>query len=232
MPGATTIDFLTGLLSFLFTLLILSYVVSDNPAFRVALHAFVGVSSGYILYVVWSQVIVNKLVLPLVIGSWFDRLFLAIPLFLAVLLLGKLWSGTEWLGRPVVAFLVGIGTAAAIGGAVMGTIFPQVAAAADPFDINSSATTGGLTANLMIGAFALIGTIVTLAYFQFTIRGGEGSTGKRGWFANFFALPGKAFISAALGAIFAGVLAAALAACVDRVQSILDFIMSIPRLFL
>jgi hypothetical protein len=132
-------------------------------------------------------------------------------------------SGTEWVGRPVVAFLVGVGTAAAIGGAVLGTIFPQVLAAGGMFDIRSSESVGGLATNLVTGVVALLGTITTLAYFQFTVRGSNTATGKRGWFVGFFALLGQVFIVITLGAIFAGVLAASLTAFVDRVQSVIDF---------
>ena len=223
MLGANSTDLITGLLSFLFTLLILSYVVGDNPAFRAAVHAFVGVSAGYIFYVVLVQVILNKLFFPLVFGTWLDRLFAIFPLILGVLLLGKLLPGTEWAGRPVVAFLVGVGTAAAIGGAVLGTIFPQIMATAGMFDTKSSLTAGSLATNLVTGLFILVGTVVTLAYFQFTIRGKSTSIGKPGRFVGFFALLGQVFIVITLGAIFAGVLAASLTAFVDRVQSVIDF---------
>jgi hypothetical protein len=221
MLGAISIDFnlITGALSFLFTLLILSYVIGDSSAFRATVHAFVGVSAGYIFYVVLVQVILNKLFFPLVFGTWFDRIFAVFPLILGVLLLGKLLPGTEWAGRPVVAFLVGVGTAAAIGGAVLGTIFPQILATAGMFDIKSGLTVGGLAT----GLFALVGTIATLAYFQFTIVGKNTSTGKRGWFMGFFALLGQVFIVITFGVIYAGVLAASLTAFVDRVQSVINF---------
>jgi hypothetical protein len=62
-------EVLTGLLSFLFTLLVLSYIVGDSPAFRLAVHAFVGVTAGYVAATVFRQVVVDKLVLPLLIGS-------------------------------------------------------------------------------------------------------------------------------------------------------------------
>jgi hypothetical protein len=74
------------------------------------------------------------------------------------------------------------------------------------------------------GVFALLGTIFTLAYFQFTIRGGSTSTGKRGKIMNLFAQVGQVFIAMTLGAIFAGVLAASLAAFVDRIQSFISFL--------
>jgi hypothetical protein len=223
MLGAIPIDLITGLLSFLFTLLIMSYVVGDNPAFRAAVHAFVGVSAGYIAVTVFRLVILDKLFLPFITGGIVERIFLAFTLILCLLLLGKMFPGSEWAGRPVVAFLVGVGTAAAIGGAVLGTIFPQVLATAGMFDVKSSTTVGGLATNLVTGLFALVGTITTLAYFQFTVRGKNTSTGKRGWFVGFFALLGQVFIVITLGAIFAGVLAASLTAFVDRVQSVIDF---------
>jgi hypothetical protein len=223
MLDAIPLDLITGFISFLFTLLILSYVVGDNPAFRAAVHAFVGVSTGYIVVAVIRLVILDKLFLPLVNGELGERIFLAFPLVLSLLLLGKMSAGSEWIGRPVVAFLVGVGTAAAIGGAVMGTIFPQVLATAGMFDIRSTETVGGLATNLVTGLVALVGTVATLAYFQFTLRGQNTSTGKRGWFMGFFALLGQVFIVITLGAIFAGVLAASLTAFVDRVQSVIDF---------
>lgn len=223
MLGAIQVEIISGALSFLFTLLILSYVVGDNPAFRMAVHAFVGVSTGYIAISVFRLVILDKLFLPMLNGTMGERIFLAFPLVLGLLLFGKILSGTEGLGRPVVAFLVGVGTAAAIGGAVLGTIFPQVMAAGSMFDVRSSTDAGSLALNLMTGVFALIGTIATLAYFQFTLIGKNISTGKRGMFVGFLALLGQVFIVIALGAIFAGVLAASLTAFVDRIQSIINF---------
>jgi hypothetical protein len=227
MLEAFPIDLITGFISFLFTLLILSYVIGDNPAFRAAVHAFVGVSTGYIVVAVLRLVILDKLFLPLINGTLVERILLTFPLVLSLLLLGKMFAGSEWAGRPVVAFLVGVGTAAAIGGAVMGTIFPQVSATAGMFDIRSTETVGSLATNLVTGLVALIGTIATLAYFQFTVRGRNTSIGKRGWFMSFFALLGQVFIVITLGVIFAGVLAASLTAFVDRVQSVIKLVVDL-----
>lgn len=221
MLGAIQVELISGVLSFLFTLLILSYVVGDNPAFRTAVHAFVGVSTGYIAISVFRLVILDKLFMPLINGTMNERILLAFPLVLGLFLMGKVLSGTEWIGRPVVAFLVGVGTAAAIGGAILGTIFPQVLATGGMFNLRSG---GNLALNLATGAFALVGTIATLAYFQFTVIGKNTSTGKRGWFIGFLAVLGQVFIVIALGAIFAGVLAASLTAFVDRMQSVINLL--------
>jgi cytochrome bd-type quinol oxidase subunit 2 len=223
MLGAIQTDLLTGFVSFLFTLLILSYLVGDNPAFRVAIHIFVGISAGYIAVVVFRQVLVNEMFLPMITGTNLERLLLAFPLVMSLLLLGKSSSQFDWMGRPVVAFLVGVGTASAVAGAVLGTLFPQVLAGITSFDVRNSLTLGNAAGSLMTGAFVLFGTIVTLVYFQFTVFGKNKTTGKRGYVIGFISLLGQVFIAITLGAIFAGVLAAALTALVDRIQSLVSF---------
>ena len=232
MLGAIQLDLVTGFLSFLFTLLILSYVVGDNPGFRLAIHAFVGVSAGYVVVIVFQQVIVDKMVLPLATGGILERLIMVPPLVLSFLLIGKMSARFEWLGRPVVALLVGVGTAAAVTGAVLGTLFPQVLAAAALFDLRSSPNIGAVVWSVLTGAFALLGTIVTLAYFQFTVIGKDTSAGKRGKFMSFIAWLGQVFIAITLGAIFAGVLAAALTALVDRLQSLVLFVEQLLSTFI
>lgn len=212
-------ELIIGLLSFLFTVLILSYIIGDNPAFRLAVHAFVGVAAGYVAATVFRQVVVDKLFLPLLVGSPLDRLLMLFPLLMSVFLLAKMSPSLEWLGRPVVAFLVGVGTATAVAGAVLGTLFPQIQASATPFGQGA----GGIVS----GALILLGTITTLAYFQFTV--GKASAGRRGNLMSLLALLGQVFIAIALGAVFAGVLAAALTAFVDRIQSIVLFLDSLLR---
>ena len=60
----TSPEFMIGLLSLLFTVLILSYAVGDNSAFRLAIHVFIGISAGYVAAIVLLQIIANKLILP------------------------------------------------------------------------------------------------------------------------------------------------------------------------
>ncbi len=229
MPGILSIDLITGFLSFLFTVLILSYLVGDNPGFRLAVHAFTGVSAGYIAVIVLQQVIVNKMILPLFTGAILVKLLMLFPLVLSLLLLGKMSSRLEWMGRPVVGLLVGVGTATAVTGAVLGTLFPQVLAAAQPF---SQSNSGGLAGTALTGALALLGTIVSLAYFQFTVSGKNAATGKRGRVMSLLALLGQVFIAITLGAIFAGVLAAALTALIDRMQSLVLFVDKLLTMFI
>src|SRR5689334_22865284 len=124
---------ITGILSLLFTLLILSYVVGDNPAFRLAIHAFIGVAAGYVTAIVILQVIGNKIIFPLVFGEINQKILPGISLILGILLLVKISARTEWIARPIVAFLVGTGAAAAVAGAMLGTIYPQTLASINMF---------------------------------------------------------------------------------------------------
>lgn len=213
-------ELIIGLLSFLFTILIFSYIIGDNPAFRLAVHAFVGVAAGYVAATVFRQVVVDKLFMPLLSGSPLDRALMVFPLAMSFLLLTKMSPKLEWLGRPIVAFLVGVGTATAIAGAVLGTLFPQIEA--------SSAMFGRGLGSIASGALILLGTVTTIAYFQFTVR--KANAGNRGKIMAFLAVLGQVFIAITLGAIFAGVLAAALTAFVDRIQAIVLFLdLFIPK---
>ena len=44
-------------ISFIITILILSYLFGDNPLFRVAIYVFVGAAAGYVAAVAWNEVI-------------------------------------------------------------------------------------------------------------------------------------------------------------------------------
>ncbi len=232
MMAAIPIDLITGLLSFLFTLMIFSYIVGDNPVFRLAVYAFIGVSTAYITAIVFRYIIADKLILPLLTGTLSDRIVLAIPAILALLLLTKASPSLEWMGRPVVALIVGVGAAIAITGAVMGTLLPQVNATINAFSL--AHTSDNLSAVEKFGGAAtvLVATVFTLAYFQFTIRGKNAASGNRGLLMRIVSLIGQIFIAITLGVIFAGVLSAALTALADRMLSIVNFLDSLLSPFL
>lgn len=225
LPVAMT-DFLAGLIGFLFTLMILSYIVGDNPLFRLAIHVFVGATAGYVAAVVWQQVIINKLAIPMLSGDLLKISVLSVPLIMSFFLLMKLSPRYQFLGRWVVAFLVGVGAAAAIAGALMGTLLPQAWASVNLFDLDAYAP-GTSAEKITEGIFILLGTVSTLAYFQFSVRETTLKTGKRGIFMRIISFVGEIFLAITFGALFAGVLSSALTAMVDRMQSIVNFFASL-----
>jgi hypothetical protein len=231
------INLITGVISFLFTLLVFSYVLGDNPLFRIAVYIFVGVSSGYIAAVSWWQVIMPRLVYPLMSaiasGSMFD-LGLMLVLFLAtILLLMKTSPHMMGMGRIVMAFLVGVGAAVTLAGALMGTLIPQVLGTINVFDTTSASGNIGLFVEIITnGVIILTGTVLTLVYFHFGARPKADGSMRRLGLIEVLAWGGRVFIGIALGAVFAGVYSAALTALIERISSLINFITGLLGNFL
>ena len=223
MPVSLSLDLVAGLLSFLLTIMVLSYLIGDNPFFRFAIYLFVGVSAGYAAAVTWYQVLWPELFRPIILGNANERLFAIIPLLLGILLLMKLSPRTARLGNPAMAYLVGAGAAIAVGGAVIGTIFPQTIATVNLFDLRTS---GNVVERLFEGSIILIGTLTTLVYFHFGAK--ATSTGpKRGKFVDILGWIGQVFIAITFGALFAGAYAAAMTALIERLNFLWTFLSSL-----
>lgn len=223
MPIAFSWDLLTGLVSFLLTLMVLSYLIGDNPAFRIAIYLFIGVSAGYAAAVAWNQVLLPRLFRPLLDGGW-TNFVLLVPLLLGLLMLAKLSPRTAALGNPSLAVIVGVGAAVAIGGAVFGTLFPQTQAVLNEFDL--PAVSEGWSKWLGVlgeGLVMLVGTVSTLVYFQFSAKSTPGGP-QRGKFVNFLGWVGQVFIAITFGVLFAGVFAAAMTALIERLSFIVNFV--------
>src|SRR5258707_13749454 len=66
------------------------------------------------------------------------------------------------------AFLVGVGAAVTIAGALGGTLIPQLMGSINAFDVNAAAARGVNLFEVMVnGGVILRGTILTLNYFHF-----------------------------------------------------------------
>lgn len=206
-------DLIVGVVAFLLTLMIFSYLIGDNPLFRVAVYIFVGVSAGYVAAVAFQQVLWPDLGYPLVYGTASQRALLAVPLLLSGLLLMKVWSPFSRLGTPSMAVLVGVSAAVAIGGVVTGTLIPQIGATINLFDLRAS--TSPATA-LLNGGFILVGVVTTLVYFHFGARTTADGSVRRLGLIEWIAFIGSIFLALALGVLFAGVYSAALTALIER----------------
>ncbi len=218
-------DLFTGLTSFLLTLFILSYLIKDNPLFRIATFLFVGVTSGYISALAWWQILWPNLVQPLMFGSLETRVLLLPPLLASGFLLMKIWPRLGFLGTPVLAYLVGVSAATAIGGALIGTLSPQIWATIYAFDLRSPAQNSNWLQVLWNGGFVLIGTVTSLAFFHFSARNGADGSAQRAVWIEWLAFAGRIFIAIALGVIFAGVYMASLTSLIERISFIIQFLM-------
>jgi hypothetical protein len=215
-------------IGFILTVLVLSYIIGDNVLLRLVLHVFIGVATGYAVVLVFYNVIWNQVILALILDP-LGNLSLTVPsLLLGIWLLTKTSPRLTRLGNPVMAFLVGAGAATIIGGAVLGTIFPQVNASVNLFDIQTALETDGSIVTWFFNSLIiLVGTVATLGYFHFGVKTSPDGVGvpHRHPLIESVVVPfGQVFIAITFGALFAGVLSASLAALVDRVQYIWSFI--------
>jgi len=211
-----SIELISGLIGFLLTWLIFSYLIGDNPLFRIAVYIFIGASSGYAAVVVWYDVLLPKLGL-LQVDNPPQFILGLVPFLLGATLIAKLSPRISGLGSFAMALLVGVGAATALSGAVIGTLIPQTKAATDDF-ISPSFL------QLLEGVVMLSGTVLTLIYFQFTAKRTPDGSIKRNIIIEVLAWGGRVFIAITLGVLFAGVYMAALTAMLERLGSIVNFV--------
>jgi hypothetical protein len=225
-----------AIIGFVLTIMVLSYIIGDNALFRLAVHIFIGVATGYaavlILYnVIWYQVLVPVLQL-FTTGStenFSSYVILVVPaVILGIWMLTKVSARTARWGTPVLAFLTGVGAASVVAGAVRGTIFPQVGASINLLN-RQSALAGGtnLVGWFINGLIVLVGIVATLIYFQFGVRRQpEGTPAQRPVILDYISTLGQGFIIVTLGVLFTGVYLAALAALVDSIYYLWNIILS------
>lgn len=209
-------DLIAGFAAFLFTLFIFSYLIGDNPLFRIAVYIFVGVSAGYVASVAWRQVIWADLFFPLLTGTFTQQILLAVPLILSALLLTRVSPRLTALGTPTMALLVGVSAAVAVGGSVTGTLFPQIGATINMFDSRSATSAAQWAGMIFNGAWILAGVTTTLVYFHFGARTTSDGSVRRFGLIEIIAFIGSIFLAITLGVLFAGVYSAALTAFIDR----------------
>ncbi len=209
-------DFIWTAVAFFLTLLTLSYLLGDNPLFRIVTYLFIGVSAGYVAIILLYQVILPRLVAPLIFGSVSEKLLTIIPAVLSLLLLFKLSPRFTVLGNPSMAFLVGVGAAVIITGAISGTLFGQIRGTIQPFGLAQAPDALQAGSQLIGSVILLVGTVSTLIYFQFSARRKANQQVGRAGAIQVIAAAGQVFIAITLGALYAGVLAAALTALIER----------------
>jgi len=213
------IELISALIGLLLTLMIFSYLIGDNVLFRLAIYVFIGVASGYATVIVWQTVLAPKLFQPLLSADLNRIILVLVPLILGFSLLAKLSPRLAGLGSFAMALLVGVGAATALAGAVTGTLLPQARAAMDAF-VPLTVT------RLFEGGVMLLGTTLTLAYFQFSAKRAVDGSVKRNRILELLAGGGRIFIAITLGVLFAGVYMAALTAMIERLSAIINVVKS------
>jgi hypothetical protein len=136
----------------LVTILVFSYLLGERRLFRLAQHLLAGLATGYLVLLAVREVLIPRLVEPIGSGAANPLLWIAALLVLAM-------AGAAWLPRPVVAVPVAVLVAAtaafALGGAVAGTLMPQLGAALVPAGVGPAELAGSI-ASLVITVLVLL----------------------------------------------------------------------------
>jgi len=154
----------------LLTLIVLSYVFGSNPFFRMAEYLFIGVAAGYAMALAWNQALWPRLQLlfrdPAV--YWYYGVFFV----LGVMLLARQSRFLSVLGNLPLGVLFGVGAALALGGALTGSLVPQlratvIAAAPVAYETNQDVWLYAIDAIVLV-----VGTIAVLSATHFTAPSG------------------------------------------------------------
>lgn len=225
------LDLAGGLISGLLTVMILSYLIGDNPLFRVATHIFIGVAAGYAGAVIWHSILKPSLIDPLL--SEGPLVFLQVEyvglIVLTLLLLTKISPSSSQNGTLPMALLVGIGAAIVIGGAITGTLLPQAGAVMENLNPAAGSGPGGESGieRAINAGIILVGSIATFLYFRFSARQSENGQVLRTPLGEFIARLGRAFIAITFGALYAGALLGSLVVLTERVNFLLDLLLDL-----
>lgn len=135
------------------TLAVLAYLFGERRLFGLAQHLLAGLATGYLAVLAIREVLIPRLIEPLVDDPT-GHLILWPAAALAVAL-----AAGRWMPRPVVAVPVAMivaGTAAfALGGAVAGTLLPQIADGVLPADAGPDTLVSGII-GLVITSLVLV----------------------------------------------------------------------------
>jgi hypothetical protein len=222
-------------LAALLTVMMLSYMIGDNPFFRLACYIFIGVASGYAGAIAWHQVLWPGIGEPIAengVSAFTDPsliITVVVPLVLIALMLFKLSASTSSYGTLPLALMVGIGAGVLVGGAITGTLIPQSIAAMTTLDPRATAPQTGETGlerviNVII---LLVGTLSTLMYFRFTATRAPSGETRRTRLMSVIAGGGGFFIALTFGVMYAGAIAASVIVLSERVQFLAEVVVNL-----
>lgn len=196
---------------FILTLMVFSYLLGDNFLYRLAVYVFVGLTAGYI-----AIVTVESVLLP-----WFDSTVLSddplaigsglLPVIVGLLLLFKSSAPLARFGNLGIAFVIGVGTAVALVGALTGTLLPL-----------SAATIQAGEGDVLNAALIFVGVASSLIYFQYVARRRPDGVIRRTWLVGAISWVGQGFIVVTLGALYAAAILTSLTIFSERLAFVLD----------
>ncbi len=192
------------------TLMVFSYLLGDNVLYRLAVYVFVGLVAGYV-----SIVVVESVLIP-----WFDTTLNSednatfatgmIPVLIGVLLLFKSSKRLGRFGNLGIAFVIGVGAAVAVAGALTGTLLPLT------FD-SATVREGAEVESVLI----FFGVAASLIYFQYIARADAAGNPRRVLPVRALGVVGEGVIIITLSVIYAAAIITSLTIFSERISFLL-----------
>ncbi|WP_420628597.1 hypothetical protein [Candidatus Leptofilum sp.] len=197
---------LVGLIiGILLTLFIYSYLIGDNPLYRISVHLLVGVSAAYAVVVVVQQVLLPIWRQVQANPASADSVIWLVPILFLLMLLARRLPSVSWLGNTTLALLVGVGAAIALLGSLTGTLWPQIVSVQP--------------ASPLQGVVVAILTICTLLAFQFTLlRSRSSGIWQPAMWQRSVTAVGRIVLTVTFGALFATLLSTGLILLAERLN--------------
>ena len=185
----------------IFTILLISVVFKDNPAYRFAEHTYVGLFAGYSVVVTYFNYIRANVTDKLIAKGQYSYL---IPICIGLLIYTRYIKSIAWLSRYTICFTLGIGS-----GYVLAKDFK-------PFFVDQVRATflllwgTGDWWKTFSNWIYIIGTVSALVYFFFTLQ-------KKG-FQGKISQVGRVTMMVAFGAAFGNTVMARVSLFLGRMQ--------------
>ncbi|MEO7912727.1 MAG: hypothetical protein ABIV47_24005 [Roseiflexaceae bacterium] len=200
-------------IAIIMTIMVLSRIFGNNPVFRVAQYLLVGVSLGLAFVVAYHQVL-RPSVTGLISGGSNGAILYGIPLALGLLLLPRITRRQEysWLANIPLALIFGVGAALAVGGAIAGTLLPQI------LDTSNRPLVGDplqIAGTLVLA----LGTVITLSAFYYTVP----PESSRARIVALSATAGHWLLMIAFGVFFASAVQSYMSALNERLEFVITF---------
>jgi len=200
----------------LVTLAIFSLLYRENIYYRAVEHLLVGVGLAHSMVMGYKS-IVDMAVNPMLQGKW----YMIVPILLGFSLYLRWFKGLGFYSRSAVGFLMGVGTAVGLKGALQADLFGQII------------STAKLPLTNMSNVVMVVGLVGTLMHFLFitTAQTGEAPMNPLSrvllWIGSYV---GRGMIMVALGSAFAYTIMARISVLIGRIQFLFrDWIYLIPK---
>ncbi|HEX2914022.1 MAG TPA: hypothetical protein VH186_24675 [Chloroflexia bacterium] len=209
------------IIAIILTIMVYTYLIGENVIFRIAEHILVGVSVGWAILQIYYNLLVpgwNNINAGISSGQLGETLAFLIPAILGIIMLTRPFRASKSLTNLIMALVIGTVAALSLAGALSGTLLPQIGASMLPLN-------GGDVFGRVI---LLIGTLVSLWYFQFTLfktKRGDAEVTSGSALAGLnerVRVFGRWSIMLAFGAIFASVFLTYFAALLDRLLFLIN----------